>query len=446
MTAGTTMRQHIRWLIQARPFPRREPSLVVSRAVIVRRASTRPSFSQLAASLNAPVGGPGGVRLSTIFNALLVLGVGATALGVYEFYSTFTLWPKEIRADLRAGIKARNQENLALSERYLSRAYQTALSLPPSALGPDPYIKLSGIAAVLSEVASSPRHAREALQVAWERGASSTSNSNDPAWAAYTLTDEERLRRVAVACKLGELSEEWNQDEEEKWLQWAVEEVLKLAGLGAPPAAPKSDETSILHSADDDTSKSIVLAELELPSWMRKVDLGAPLAALGALYARKGQVEYAMPLYLQAISLLLPPKAETVSVEDRCEAAQLMNNLSELIMRRPPSPEIRHQAEAWARQALGVIEHVEEMPSPRKGWFSSRDDQTENREVCNQVLGVVLFNLGMLREMDLDKEAARSLYEKSAAQCQKVGLREGVMQARVALRRIGRSGDTPNVP
>ena len=126
---------------------------------------------------------------------------------------------------------------------------------------------------------------------------------------------------------------------------------------------------------------------------------------------------YAMPLYLQAISLLLPPNTETVNIEDRCEgtsgrftrlilssptrrlpvAAQLMNNLSELIMRRPPSPEIRHQAEAWARQAYGLIERVQETPLPRKGWFSSSNDRS--REVCDQVLGAVLFNLGTLREV-----------------------------------------------
>lgn len=74
-----------------------------------------------------------------------------------------------------------------------------------------------------------------------------------------------------------------------------------------------------------------------------------------------------------------------------------MNNLSELIMRRPPSPEIRHQAEAWARQAYRLIERVQEMSLPRRGWFDSSSEQS--REVCDQVLGVVLFNLGMLREV-----------------------------------------------
>lgn len=39
----------------------------------------------------------------------------------YDFYNAFTLWPPEVRNDLRAGLKARNQGDLGLSERYLRR-------------------------------------------------------------------------------------------------------------------------------------------------------------------------------------------------------------------------------------------------------------------------------------------------------------------------------------
>ncbi|KAF9225946.1 hypothetical protein BS17DRAFT_777932 [Gyrodon lividus] len=393
------------------------------------------------------------LRVSTLFTVLLVLGVGTTAVGLYEFYSLFTLWPEELRADLRAGIQARNQGDPSVSERYLTRAYQTALSLSPLALSPNPYLKLSGIAAVLADVAPEPR-AKEVLQSIWDRGGVSQSSTSsvdgseaspagtDHDWASYTLTNEERLRRVAVACKLAELCTERSQEEEEKWLKWAVEEVLRLAGAQTEPGGARAGEaeTGAAREVQDGNpySQPVVLADLELPSWMRKVDLGAPLAALGTLYARKGNVEYAMPLYLQAISLLLPPKMENISIEDRCQAAQLMNNLSELIMRRPPSPPIRHQAEAWARQAYGEVERAEDMPLSRKGWLSPGDDHS--REVCNQLLGVVLFNLGMLREMDQDSTTARSLYERSAKQCEKVGMKEGVMQAKEALRRIGRGG------
>lgn len=42
--------------------------------------------------------------------------------------------------------------------------------------------------------------------------------------------------------------------------------------------------------------------------------------------------------------------------------------------------------------------------------------------------------------MDEDHAAARSLYEQSWEQCEKVGMKEGVMQTKQALRRLGRAG------
>lgn len=411
-----------------------------------RHAFIRPAvacsrkFSSTASSHSTTASG---VRVSRLFTALLALGIGATGLGLYEFYTSFTLWPEQVRGDLRAGIKARNQGDLSLSERYITRAFQTALSLPYQTFAPDPYLKLSGIASLLSEVALD-RRSREALQIAWEIGAgpseqhsplpnaekkSSAVVEGAPGWSSYTLSNEERLRRVALAYKLGQLASERDLEEEEKWLLWAVEEVLRLSGLGMTNA--KSDTNTRMH----ENAGSSALEDLELPPWMSKTDLGAPLEALGALYAKKGRIEYAMPLYLQAISLLLPPKANNVSIEDRCRAAQLMNNLSELIMRRPPAPEVRAQAEAWARQALGIIERAQAQPRSSQ-WFGWGQPADDGRDVCEHALGVVLFNLGSLREMTSDLDGAKKLFEKSAEQCSKVGIREGVVEAQEALRRV----------
>lgn len=172
-------------------------------------------------------------------------------------------------------------------------AFQTAMVLPLSVLGSDPYLKLSGIAAVLAEV-SPERRAKEVLRDVWDKGdVSSPASSDSPGdgsknddWVAYTLTNEECLRRVAVACKLAELCTNEDGEEEEKWLVWAVEEVLGLAGVQL-----QNEDSVGGTTRSDGTSTSVVLAELELPSWMRRVDLGAPLAALGSVYARKGGVE-----------------------------------------------------------------------------------------------------------------------------------------------------------
>ena len=72
----------------------------------------------------------------------------------------------------------------------------------------------------------------------------------------------------------------------------------------------------------------ITVGELELPAWVGKADMGATLEALGNLYAARGDVEYAMPLYLQSISLLVPPpssgKPEPGS-SDKCHAATIVS-------------------------------------------------------------------------------------------------------------------------
>jgi hypothetical protein len=65
-----------------------------------------------------------------------------------------------------------------------------------------------------------------------------------------------------------------------------------------------------------------------------------------------------------------------------------MNNLSELFMRSTPTPAILHQSEAWARQALSLLQKTQEN--------ASRSDDTR---VCEDSLAVVLFNLGSLREV-----------------------------------------------
>jgi len=74
-------------------------------------------------------------------------------------------------------------------------------------------------------------------------------------------------------------------EEEEKWLVWAVEEVLRLSRLGKQNANSDTKEKAHEHSA------SSMLDELEPPTWISKTDIGAPLEALGALYAKKGRIE-----------------------------------------------------------------------------------------------------------------------------------------------------------
>lgn len=60
------------------------------------------------------------------------------------------------------------------------------------------------------------------------------------------------------------------------------EEVLKLSTAEMP-----EDQRKSLENPQD----GILLAELGLPAWLSKTDVGGTLEALGNLYARKGNVE-----------------------------------------------------------------------------------------------------------------------------------------------------------
>ena len=78
------------------------------------------------------------------------------------------------------------------------------------------------------------------------------------------------------------------------------EDVLRLATQGTAKDVSE-------RKKDDKDEDALLVGELGLPSWVTKTDMGGALETLGNLYARRGNVEYAMPLYLQTISLLLPP-------------------------------------------------------------------------------------------------------------------------------------------
>jgi hypothetical protein len=135
-------------------------------------------------------------------------------------------------------------------------------------------LKLSGIAITLCEVLeqdNKPKEAYEGYIAALEH-----LRKNWPA-----LTSEEKLRALSLGQKLGEMVDTYQlgETEEERWLTWTVEEVLKFAkDIGGSRHGGNSEEGNV------------VLADLELPKWVTVTDIGAPLESLGAFYARAGKL------------------------------------------------------------------------------------------------------------------------------------------------------------
>ena len=159
-------------------------------------------------------------------------------------------------------------------------ALETAHTLPLELFGNDPYLKLSGIAIALAGVLEDNNKPREA----YETYGAALAEVRD----AQGTSGKERLRAVAIAHKLGEMAETYQQpaEEEERWLVYAVEELLRTLrdeNVNTQLAVPTHDDADKEHEA--------VIAELELPKWVQKTDVSAPLQALGAFYNRTGKQE-----------------------------------------------------------------------------------------------------------------------------------------------------------
>ena len=105
---------------------------------------------------------------------------------------------------------------------------------------------------------------------------------------ANGLTRNERLRAVAIAHKLGEMAEAYQlpQEEEERWLVYSVEEMLRVV-RDDQQGRGRTDGTAEVVESDQPVS----LDELELPRWVQKMEVVAPLQALGTFYSRVGKQE-----------------------------------------------------------------------------------------------------------------------------------------------------------
>ncbi|KAI0701375.1 hypothetical protein BC835DRAFT_1411516 [Cytidiella melzeri] len=346
------------------------------------------------------------IKVSVLFTILVGGGVVLTAYGLYDFYTSFTMWPKEVKRDLRAGIETRNTGDLNVSERFLTRALDNARNLPLEELSPEPYLKLSGIAIVLASVLEDNHKLSDAYNV--------YVTAFEDLRAASDRTGSEKVRAGAIAYKLGQMAELRGLPREERaWYEAACKELLGATGL------PERR----------DLNNPVDLAELELPSWVSKLQLVEPLRALADCYNRSGDHQLALTTLLVAVPVILGSNPQDAPTENLCIGANLMNLVAETLLEGPPTPEARQQAERAVAQAVDLLEL-------RK--IRGAENVQDEPNYCELVMAAALFNWGALREMDEDLPKAKELYQRSQKQSIDVGEQSGAIQARTALRRIDR--------
>ncbi|CUA68036.1 hypothetical protein RSOLAG22IIIB_07713 [Rhizoctonia solani] len=362
------------------------------------------------------------------------MGIGATSYGLYEFYSTFTTWPKELRGDLRSAVKAEMQGDYKISEAYFRRALDKAQALTPEQLGGQYHLKVSGIAIALAAVLEKQSDFRGANQV-YAQAFADILRAPAPPAPAPVLSGPERMRAIALSTKLGEIAARFSQtEEEERYLVFGAEEILRMMKEASGVLPPiESDHTNQASGLQQD---------LVLPTWVSHTDAGSVLERLAEFYSRTGRPDYAIPLYLQALSILLPPSksvTRTPTITDRCRGALLMNNLAEIFASPSSSRKANiEQATAWAKKGLAVAQKArgEITPGPSKKAADSPDDPLTT---CESVLAVLIYNLGMLSEQKHDVVGAKALFKQALDQSKRAGFEEGEVEAQKAIIRTTKS-------
>ncbi|KAF5356961.1 hypothetical protein D9756_006584 [Leucocoprinus leucothites] len=392
----------------ARSYGTSSSSRMSARPAMTMRFTARPTLSatkraflphtsRTSSRAYSSDGGRSGGIWSPLFTALLAFGIAATGYGIYDLYGTLTMWPTEVRGDLREALKAKYKADLAMSAAYLQRAWETTKTLPIEHFKSQPHLKTSGIAICLGEVLEGDDKKSEAYDV-YVESLKQLQDAGIP-----TMTGPEKMRAVALAYKLGELGEslEKPKEETEKWLAFAVETVLKQVLQVSP-------STSSAGTAHEEGDNMIIIAELGLPDWVSTVDIAAPFEALGTFYSRAGKLDYAMPLMLQAVSILIPPAPQESTPEDKCRGAQLMTSISEMIIRNTLSHESVQQAEQWAMKGLEVV-------------VATRKASKEPIPICEVAYAVQLFNMASIRAIGGDINKAKDLFARTANHAKNIG-------------------------
>ncbi|KAI9244821.1 hypothetical protein BDA99DRAFT_528738 [Phascolomyces articulosus] len=319
-----------------------------------------------------------------IFTALLCLGVG-----LYEYFlSDLQKYPAPVRQALRRALYYQNKKDIPLSLKYFREALQLAVESPELERDGAP---LTGIMIQLGTFLESlGRHpeAKQTLTLALrhllglenermiqEEGESVVEKKPDSAMFEVDISILDPLvqkKVVGIAQKLGDIHAAMRRDEEaERWYTWAVEHLLRIS----------SRPTS--KYGDDGNER--VFDKEHMPKWLTNTELGASLETLGQFYAGRNKYTYAMPLYLQAL---------TLAGVDTCHATVIMNNLSEgfAAMGR------LEEAKNWAERGVELAQN----PNTRKA--------NKDGEVCDDTCGVLLYNLGMIHEQLDDKTGAMVFY------------------------------------
>ncbi|KAJ8503470.1 hypothetical protein ONZ45_g10824 [Pleurotus djamor] len=265
----------------------------------------------------------------------------------------------------------------------------------------DPHLKITGVAISLADLLETQGKSDVAYDIY-----SDAVTYLRRVGASTPLTGLESLRLISLSYKLGQLALvlKLPESDEERWLTAAVEEALKASKLPTNPAS--GEETGPNGSQ---TFGGVI----ELPEWATTTDIAVPLEALGEFYARQGKIDHALPLYLHSTSILIPPKSakRTTPPEEKCRGANMMLQISDLILRGSLNEDALHQAGAWAQKGLDVVK-------------DARASSWRSVPACDEMLVAAYHGVAYMKELSGDVVGARRLYQLAVKQANALGLAE----------------------
>lgn len=165
-----------------------------------------------------------------MFLALSVLGIGATSIGLYNYYTSLKTFPPELRKDLRGALRCKARQDYRAAHKFFQQAWDRIMADPELEQGLG-LLKVTGIAIAWSEMLEEASRRADQGSVTDASSEAYSALLQGYTWAKNYLsqnpasvTNEERMRAVSMAVKLANLAEGQadldNQSEEQ--LTWAV--------------------------------------------------------------------------------------------------------------------------------------------------------------------------------------------------------------------------------
>jgi tetratricopeptide (TPR) repeat protein len=187
----------------------------------------------------------------------------------------------------------------------------------------------------------------------------------------------------------------------------------------------------------------------EAREFLNEEEVGAALEELGHSYLDTRQPEFALPLFLQALSLSPSKSCHTamlstyrishadveeltrapvnqvsaaVSQQNPAIAAQLSQTpKGKSRAKLPTAADLQQQAKQWAEKALAMAQSI---PAP------------ERTEECDVACAVTTHNLAELAHVAGDDVTAKRLFQEAKTLSKAIGFEDGIKEAEIALKRF----------